>query len=67
MHTYNETFYELYKSMRNLVEVFRDKELSEESRLFIDTNEAICKNFDKKNPFYYKRWEKEMALNNKEK
>jgi hypothetical protein len=51
--------YRLYKSGRDLVEEFRHKDLIPLFRDFVDTQEAIAKNIDKKNPQYYERWKKE--------
>jgi hypothetical protein len=54
-----ELFYELYKSMRDMVEQFRHKDLEEHARTFVDTQESICNNLDKRESKYYERWKKE--------
>lgn len=58
-----EEFYQLYKSMRDMVEDLRHAELSEHTRTFVDTQESICKHYDKSSPDCYRRWQKEF--NNK--
>ncbi len=55
----NENFYHLYKSMRDMVEQFRHKDLEEHTRAFVDTQESICNNLDKRESKYYERWKKE--------
>lgn len=54
-----EEFYQLYKSMRDMVEDLRHAELNEHTRQFVDSQESICKNYDKSKSDCYKRWQKE--------
>lgn len=56
----NETFYQLYKSGRDIVEEFRHKKLDRIFREFVDMQEHIANNYDKANPDCYDRWRKEF-------
>ncbi len=58
----NESFYQLYKSQRNMIEQFRHKDLITECRTFVDMQEVICNNLDRKDYKYYERWKKENEL-----
>ena len=55
----NETFYQMYKAGRDMVEVMRHKDLSEPFQEFINSIESGTKSLDKSNPNYYERWNKD--------
>ncbi len=59
-----EEFYQMYKASRDMVEQFRHKDVCSELRDFVDTQEIICKRYDKSKPECYERWKKER--NNEE-
>jgi hypothetical protein len=58
----NELFYELYKSGRDMIEMFRHKDISEPFQEFIKSLESGTKLLDKANPELYKRWKKEIGI-----
>lgn len=55
----NESFYEMYKAGRDMIEMMRHKDVSEHFEIFIDSIESGTKSLDKANPAYYERWKKE--------
>lgn len=55
----NEGIYKLYKSGRDLVEMIRHKDLSQELQDFIESLESGSKLLDRAKPEYYDRWKKE--------
>lgn len=60
----NESFYELYKSMRDMVADFWgcDKDLSEPFINFIESTKRNCDHYDTKSHDYLRRWQNERFL-----
>lgn len=58
----NEPFYQLYKSLRDLVFDFADKDLSETFKDFVLTTKANCDRHDRTNLKYLHRWQNERFL-----
>ncbi len=58
----NETFYKLYKSLRDMVADFHDKDLSQPSIDFIESMKSICERQDRADPEYLNRWQNERFL-----
>jgi len=58
----NESFYELYKSLRDMVADFHDKDLSEPFIDFIQSTKANCDRHDRANTKYLDRWQNERFL-----
>jgi|HubBroStandDraft_2_1064218.scaffolds.fasta_scaffold454599_2 hypothetical protein len=56
----NETLYQLDESGRDIIEIFRHKDLTDSFKEFIDSIESGTKSLDKANPAYYERWKKEF-------
>ena len=54
-----ETFYELYKASRDMVESRRHTKNLQPFQDFVDSIESGLKLLDKSNPIYYERWKKE--------
>ncbi len=54
-----ESFYGMYKAAREMVENLRHKDLDPINREFVDTQELICKQYDRRNIDMYERWKKE--------
>ena len=54
-----ESFYQIYKAARDMVEELRHKDLDPICQEFVDSNEVNCKRYDKSNPDFYTRWKKE--------
>ena len=55
----NESFYQVYKAGRDMIETMRHKDLSDPFQEFINGIESGTKSLDKANPNYYERWKKE--------
>lgn len=59
---FEESIYQMYKEMRDMVEDFRGKEIDSLFRKFIDTQESICNQYDCSSKDMYERWNKEREL-----
>jgi len=58
----NEPFYQLYKSLRDTVADFHDKDLSQPFIDFIECTKSNCDRQDRSDPKYLNRWQNERFL-----
>ncbi len=58
----NDQFYELYKSLRDMVADFHDKDLNQPFIDFIESTKANCDRHDRSNAQYLERWQNERFL-----